>query len=178
MTDESPLNLEKEGNYDKAAAAFARRGFDGLVEAHFQPVVGRVAIARLLESVSCDCRIGNETRARHIFDVVESLLQELEEEVDDQTLIGLSREWTGDGKLMLRRSDAITSYQAALECYNDLSWEDTTWEHEPEFMRAYWAIRGFSDYHGGPLPEVIVDTSFSERVNLKIEFAETLLDSK
>jgi hypothetical protein len=176
MTDEGPLSLEEDGKFEAAAAEFARKGFDGLVDAHFQPYVGIVNIARLLQSVSCDCRAGNYRRARHVFILVESLLCELEEEKDDRALGGLSREWIGDGKLMLEESDAISHYRSALECYDDLSWEDTTWRQEPEFMYAYWAIHGFSEYHDGALPEALVELSFQERIELKIEFAEELLD--
>lgn len=175
MTDKGPLSLEEGGKFEAAAAEFARKGFDGLVDADFQPYVGIVNIARLLQSVSCDCRAGNDRRARHVFILVESLLRELGEETDDRVVRGLSREWIGDGKLMLGESDAISNYRSALECYDDLSWEDTTWRQEPEFMYTYWAIRGFSDFHDGPLPEAPIEISFEERIELKTEFAEQSL---
>lgn len=170
---ESARELEDAGDYDDAARKYAREGFDRFLVSHFG-LDGecRIGIGMILQAISCDVRAGNSRRAEHLFAIIEPLLVELRYGTDDNVLRGLAFEWLGDGKLMLEEGDAVENYRSALLQFQDLTWEDTTWQEEPDFMQAYWAMESFSQYHGRELPPPVPSVEFQERVEAKIELAD------
>lgn len=177
MCSDNPFALEDQGEYDAAAVAYAQRGFEKLLTSHFEPDgTSRIGLGMLLQSMNCDCRIGNRRRATHIFDIVKLLLRELRDQTDDTVLMGLTHEWAGDGLLTLHRIEAVEQYCQALEYYDDLSWEDETWREEPDFAHAYWAIQRFSQFYTDPGLESQLSLSFEERIDQKIIFPKDLIE--
>lgn len=175
---EQARRSEKSGDYRKAAAQYASSGFDGLVDCNFE--AGRrmrIELGVLLMAISCDARANNDHRAKHIFDIVERLLQEIARNADSQVLVGLAKEWTGDGLLMLGSSEAIELYREADDHYDDLKWGERSWGHEQEFHYAYIAVESFLKEYGFEFPdEPHMPLQFTERIKFKIRTAEEILD--
>lgn len=171
----SARELEDAGDYTAAAGEYALVGFEKLLDSQFVlDGEGRIGIGMLLQAISCDVRAGNSRRADHLFAIIEPLLVDLRDRTDDHVLRGLAFEWLADGKLMLGAEGAVENYRSALLQFQDLTWEDTTWQEEPDFIHAYWAMESFSQYHGRELPPPVPTVAFQERVAAKIELAGDL----
>ncbi|WP_139326622.1 hypothetical protein [Natrinema saccharevitans] len=176
MTNETPFKLEDRGEYDAAATAYARDGFEKCLESHFRMNGDtRVGITMLLQAISCDHRADNRGRAERLFQIAESLIADAESQAETEVLRGLLNEWRGDGRLMLCQREAIDHYRDAREQYETVTWQDLTWRDEPEFMHAYWAIERFSRVYDEPLPENPDSMSFQERIDAKLDLAADVL---
>lgn len=176
MTEEhddiSPYEHEAAGDYDAAAAGYARDGFDNLLRGHFRPSSRtRIGVGLLLQSVSCDRRADNTRRASHVGDICRQLLVDIEASADEPILTGLSIEWRGDVELMLGGSDPIEHYDRAGPYFQSMDWRDERWTDEPDFMHCYWAIQEYITHHDGSLPENPDEMSFTERLDRKRAFA-------
>lgn len=169
---------EKEGDYRGAAALYARSAFNGLIESNFEPNrKTRIKLAELLIAISCDVRADNHHRAEHLFCIARPLLEEVGEDADSRVLVGLSKEWIGDGLLMLGSAGAIDLYRSANEYYDDLEWGERSWGHEQEFHYASIAIESFLAENGIEVPkEPHFPLHFTDRIEFKIDMAEQLLE--
>lgn len=182
-TDEEPSagELERRGEYETAAAAYARRGFNELINAHFElDFVASQGIGLLLQAISCDRRAGNHRRPAHLTDICRPLLEKIRKTSEDTTQAGLAAEWLGDLVLMLGEGDIediYAFYDEAAEQFEGMErWGDEIgWTGEPDFRSAYWAIQGFSEYHDGPLPQNPEDVSFHKRLDRKRKLADQIL---
>lgn len=175
MTDpeRSPYELEEAGEYGEAAMLWALSGFEQLLEAQFTlDGRARIGAGKLSRAISCDVRDGNERRAHKIYEILVPLLDEIVDTADDRILCGLALEWKGDAKTMLSEPFAIECYRSAEKHYAELSWQDSLWSDEPDFMQFYWAIEHFHDYYDGDLPSDVDALDFQERIDCKIAFAE------
>lgn len=169
---------EKEGDYQQAAALFAKSAFEDLIESNFElSRKTRINLSELLMAISCDVRADNYNRAEHLFDIAKPLFREVGTDADSRVLVGLTNEWIGDGLFMLGSTDAIDWYQKANEYYDDLEWGERSWGHEQEFHYASFALESFLNANGIEVPkEPHLPLHFPERIEFKIEAAEQLLE--
>lgn len=175
MTDsqDSALDLEDSGDYEEAARVYAENGFSYLLKGNFEPIDStRWGIAHMLQAVSCDIRAGNRSRAEGLSEIIESVLFGLIDQSSDATLEGIYYEWLGDCATMLGDPAAISKYRTAGDRYKGMSWEDSMWWQEPEYIQAYWAIQRFQREYDGCLPENVDGLDFQERIDCKLAFAE------
>lgn len=177
METTSALELERDGEYEAAAAAYAVDGFERIVRSKFElSGPSRVGIGMLLQAISCDVRSGNTRRAEQLFHLVEPLLRGFSETADETVVRGLCLEWLGDGALMVRDEESIAHYRAAADQYSELSWQDETWQDEPEFMHAFWAIQEYARSLGYELSPPDYSHSFTDRIDSKLVLAGDVLD--
>jgi hypothetical protein len=171
---------EEEGDYREAAALYTRSAFDRLIDCNFEPKREmRIGLAVLLMAISCDVRTDNHRRARHLFDIAKPLFHEIGQDAETQVLVGLTKEWLGDGLLMLGSPDAIEFYQEAAEYYDDLEWGERSWGHEQEFHYASIAIESFLTANSVQVPkDPHLPLHFTERIEFKIETAKRLLEKQ
>lgn len=137
----------------------------------------RIRLAVLLLSISCDVRADNYHRAESIFDIAEPLFREIGENVESRVLVGLTKEWIGDGLLMLGSPAAKNFYQKACEHYDSLDWGERSWGHEQEFHYAFIAVQSFLTASGIETPEEPhLPIHFVERIEFKMKATERLLE--
>ena len=178
MDDSKPLELEQQGEYDAAAAAFATAGFQKVLSSHARlNSETRLGIGMLLEAISCDVRIDNKRRAAFLYDVIEPLLTELAETSETTVLRGVATEWLGDAALLLERPDTVDQYRAARAVYEGVTWDDKAVVDDPDFMHSYWAMEGFAEHHGAELPPPDRSTSFQKRIDAKLDLAGDVLST-
>lgn len=168
---------EEEGDYRKAAALYSRSAFDRLIDSNFEPRRNmRIGLAILLMAISCDVRADNHHRAKHLFDIAKPLFQEIGKDAETQVLVGLTKEWIGDGLLMLGSPDAIECYEEATEYYDDLEWGERSWGHEQEYHYTSIALESFLSANRIEVPkEPHLPLHFEERIKFKIEEAERII---
>lgn len=112
---------EEAGNYQEAATLYARSAFDHLIDCNFEPRREmRIGLGILLMAISCDARADNRHRAKHLFDIAKPLFDEIGEDAETRVLVGLTKEWIGDGLLMLGLPNATEFYHEADKYYDDL----------------------------------------------------------
>lgn len=179
--EDSGYDLENRGEYEAAAAAYARTGFSDLVNAGFE-LDGEwgtyQGIGLLAQAISCDRRAGNHRRPAYLANICRPLLQEIRETTDDAIQAGLAAEWLGDLALMLGQDvEGIhTFYDEAAKQFEGMDWRDELRTGEPDFTYTYRAIQRFSEYHDGPLPRNPDTMSFHERLEQKQKLADQILD--
>jgi len=182
MTDNSSpsgFELEEAGAYEEAAVAFARTGFKLLLNSEFK-IGGKgtnEGIDWLLNSISCDRRVGNHRRLEYIGKLCLPLLEDERDTTADELDVGMVTELIGDVVLMLGTDAEMTAseyYDRAGEYFVDLDWRADLRTAEPLYDMGYRAIQHFSEFHDGPLPVNPETISFQERLDRKREFARQL----
>lgn len=137
----------------------------------------RIGLAVLLMAISCDVRADNHYRAKHLFDIARPLFQEVGDDAETPVLVGLTKEWTGDGLLMLGSPETIEYYQEATEYYDDLRWEERSWGHEQEYHYASIALESFLTANRIEVPkEPHLPLHFQERIRFKVNVAEDSIE--
>lgn len=116
----------------------------------------RIGLAILLMAISCDVRADNHHQAKHLFDIARPLFQEIGEDAEAPVLVGLTKEWIGDGLLMMGSPDAIEYYQEATEYYDDLEWGERSGGHEQEYHYTSIAHESFLSANGIEVPKELI----------------------
>lgn len=142
--------LEKQGKYEKAAAAYAAIGFSRIVKSKFDvSTTYLVGLGIFLQGVSCDARAGNMRRAAGLQGLFEHMLIESVDEASSDVLRGLMHEWVGDSHLIIGSEDAFEWYADAEDHYHDLDMQTKLfWGLSQEFDHLSYGYDDFIQSQG------------------------------
>lgn len=169
--------LEKQGKYEEAAAAYAILGFEDIVEAEFQESSDLfIGLGTLLQGVSCDARRENTRRAERLQGIFEYVATDAIEATSKDVVRGLLYEWLGDSLLMTGSADVFEQYSRAEECYQGLDHQtQLQWGLSEEVDYAAFAYNRFATPKGEAVDDDTGLVDFLDRIDQKRAIARRLL---